>query len=689
MKKLLSLFVTLFALLAVACGGDDVDKPAKKPGYVQDPNAPFYVDFESVTRGSVKVGVTPKDLTMIYLCRVYDKETVNEYTRDEFFAERVLDDVAVEASEHHKSFKDYFPYVRKVSVTEGLEFKSLMYDTDYYVVVFGVAKSEDAEYGYELSTDVVKVPFRTLDIEKSDATYRVEPYVSYNNVSLDVYPSDKEQLWYLCTMKKSEYDYYVEEGGYAMGEIYREFLKQSANSVGAAEIHTGELRIGANGLDEKTTYIYLIAGMEVDTDGILVVTDVFYGEYTTAEAEPSDMYFDIEIRETQQMSVAFSVTRHNPGTVGTYMCLIEPWDGVSTGEEVMNRIVDLWTSPDKPLGTIEAMLVDKDKIEYLSKPRALPAAGQKYYIIAFGYAGGITTDAYFKTFETPEGGSVEDVTFKLEAFNPNQYGFTVKVTSSDPTIYYALGACAVEEYKEAELKEIINEDVDYRLEKSQEWNPYYTMAEVLDQYYSNGDTITTFTGLAPNTKYMAFLYTLDIKTGDVVKCFTFDNVASTTSVGKVSPEIKFEGCFSGDDEAGTIFDRAELTKGKAILVFSYTGIEDAAALYTSIVPGDYSSIATFPDVDIWSGVADSDWKLCDKEKPYTFYAPVEWDTVYTALAYAKDKDGNNGTVARYKVKPEGAIVKNIEILRALMQELYPEEATRGALPASLVVPASL
>lgn len=689
MKKLLSLFVTIFALLAVACGGDDVDKPSKKPGYVQDPNAPFYVDIEEITRGSVTLGVTPKDYTMMYLCRVYDKQTADEYTRDEFFADRVLDDVAVEADEHHKSFKDYFPYVRKISVSSGQKYTGLMYDEDYYVVVFGVSKSDSAEYGYERCTDVVKVPFRTLNIEKSDATFRVDPVISYNNVSFDVYPSDKEQLWYLCTMKKSEYDYYVNELEYAKGEIYREYLKQSANSVGAAEIHTGELRIGAKGLQEHTTYIYLIAGMVVDTDGIVVVTDVFYGEYTTENAAPSDMYFEIEVREVTQMSVAFSVTRHNPDEVGTYVCLIEPWDGVTEADALMNRIVDLWTAPDKPLDAMNALLEDKDKIEYLSKPRSLPAAGQKYYIIAFGYAGGITTDAYIKFFETPAGGSIEDATFKLDTYNPNQYGFTVKVTSSDPTIYYALGACVKDEYDEAELIEIINEDVDYRLAKSQEWNPYYTMAEVLDQYYSNGDTITSFTGLAPNNNYMAFLFALDIKTGHVVKCFTFDNVASTTPVGQVTPEIEFVGCFSGDDEAGTIFNSPDLTLGKAILVFSYDGVKDASKLYTSIVPGDFSSLVEFPDPEIWGGVADNDWKLCSLDKPYTFYAPVEWDTVYTAFAYAKDKDGNNGTVARYKVKPEGAIVKDIKILRELMEELYPEEATRGALPVSLVVPASL
>ena len=685
MKKLVSLFATILALVAVACGGDDEVKPAKKPNFgVQDPNAPFFVEFVNTTRGSVTFNVTPKDFEVDYICMVYDKETVEEYTRDKYLVERAFDDLEIEAEKYYRTLDEHFAFVRQRSVSDNLKFGGLSMNTQHYVVVFGVTQDAKGYKGYKLCTDVVKVGFTTLDVAMSDATYRVEPYVSYNNVSLDVYPSDKDQLWYLCTMRKSDYDAYVGEGKMERGAFYRKYFQQEVNTYGADVIHSGELRVGAPGLDENTTYCYLIAGLIIDTDGIVIVTDVFYGEYTTQEAEPSDMYFDIEIRDVQQMSVAFSVTRHNPGEVGTYICLIEPWDGVSTADQVMHRIVDHWKSK----GAMETMLVDKDKVEHLAKPRSLPAAGQKYYIIAFGYGGGITTDAYMKTFETPAGGSVEDVEFSVSATSITPYGFTLNVQSTDPTIYYAPGACKTADYKESTSIEAINAEFDYFLSGSRDWNPYFTVAETLDQYYYNGNTILTLSGLESGTEYMVYIYALDIKTGHVVRCVTFNNVACTTTVGKVVPGIELVGIYSGEEENGSIFEQPELTKGKAIVVFQYTGLENATALHATLIDIDASNVNEYPDANLWGLVPM--WLECSLDKPYTFWAPIEWNQVYTALAYAKDQDGNNGKFARLVIKPELSEKDDIAELRELYNELYPkEEATRGALPASLVVPATL
>ena len=685
MKKLVSLFATILALVAVACGGDDDVKPTPKPTPdVQDPNAPFYVEFAEITRGSVTFNVTPKDFEMDYICMVYDKETVEDYTRDKYLVERVFDDLEILAEKQYKTLDEYFPYIRQRSVSDDIKFSGLSLDTKHYVVIFGVTQDAKGYKGYKSCTDVVKVSFTTLDVEMSDATYRVEPYVSYNNVSLDVYPSDKEQLWYLCTMKKSEYDAYVGDGKMEQGAFYRKYFQQEVNTVGADVIHSGELRIGAPGLAEHTTYCYLIAGLIIDKDGIVIVTDVFYGEYTTEEAEPSDMYFDIEIRDVQQMSVAYSVTRHNPDEVGTYICLIEPWDGVSTADEVMRRIVNHWKSK----GALETMLTDKGKIEHLSKPKSLPAAGQKYYIIAFGYAGGITTEAFMKTFETPAGGSVEDVEFSVSATSITPYGFTLNVQSTDSTIYYAPGACKAADYNEAGFIEAVNYDFDYYLNGSRDWNPYYTVAETLDQYYYNGNNVLTLSGLESGTEYMVYIYAMDIKTGHVVKCFTFDAVACTTTVGEVVPTIKLVGIYSGEEENGSIFEQPELTKGKAIVVFEYAGLENATTLHATLIDIDASNIIEYPDANLWGLVPV--WTECSLDKPYTFWAPIEWNQVYTALAYAKDQDGNNGKFARMVIKPELSEKDDIAELRELYNELYPkEEATRGALPASLVVPAAL
>ncbi len=686
MKKLVSLFATILALVAVACGGDDdVTSPKKPNPDVQDPNAPFYVEFTEITRGSVTFNVTPKDFEMDYICMVYDKETVEEYTRDKYLVERVFDDLEILAEKQYKTLDEYFPYIRQRSVSDDIKFSGLSLDTKHYVLIFGVTQDATGYKGYKSCTDVVKVSFTTLDVEMSDATFTVEPYVSYNNVSLDIYPSDKEQLWYLCTMKKSEYDEYVGEGKMERGAFYRKYFQQEVNAYGADVIHVGDLRVGASGLNANTDYCYLVAGLIIDTDGIVIVTDITYGEYTTGDAEPSDMYFDIEIREVDQMSVAYSITPHNAKEGDTYCALVQPWDGTSTAEEVMNRIVNLWTS--KGDGFMETMLVT-GKVDSIAKPMPLPKAGGDYYIIAFGYNGGITTSAYMKTFKTLPGGTIDDVDFSVSATSIAPYGFTLNVQSTDPTIHYVPGVYAKGEFKKDKEIAAINEGIDYYVAGSQEFNPYYTVAEVIDQYYYNGNYSFSISGLTPITEYMVCIYVLDIETGRVAKTFEFDAVACTTAVGKIVPEIELVGCFSGEEEAGSIFGQPELTKGKAILVFTYKGFENATALYTTIADLDVTNLVEYPDIALW-GVMSGLWNTCPLDKPYTFYAPIEWNAYYTALAYAEDEDGLKGSIARLVVKPELSMKKDIAKLRELYDELYPAETTRGELPASLVVPASL
>lgn len=691
MKRLVSLFATILALVAVACGGDDVDKPAKKPSTnVQDPNAPFYVDFEAITRGSVTFGVTPKNFEIDYLCMVYDKETVEDFTRDQFIVEQVLNDLEVEAAKAYRTLDEHFPFVRQRSVSEGLKFGRLTLNADHYVVVFGVEKSADGYKGYKATTKVVKVPFKTLDVEMSDATFTVEPYISYNNVALDVYPTDKEQLWYICTMPKAEYNYYVGTGNNQvdMGTYYKALFANDVNTLGAGVIHSGDVRVGAAGLQANTDYSYLVAGCIIDSDGIVVVTDIVYGEYTTDEAEPSDMYFDIEIRGVDQMSVAYSITPHNAKEGDTYCALVQPWDGTSTAEQVMNRIVNLWTS--KGDGFMETMLVT-GKVDSISKPMPLPQAGAKYYIIAFGYNGGITTKAYWKTFETLPGGKAEDAQFTATASSIASYGFTLNVKTTDPTVHYAPAAFLSGEFKEEKEIPAIEEHINDLLTGSQEFNPYYTMAEVLDQYYYNGDWTFNLSGMEPMKEYMVCIYVFDDETGEVVNVFTFDKIACTTAVGKIVPEIELVGVFSGEDEAGTIFDEPELTAGKAILVFKFSGIEEASKLQVSLADLNMSNKVEYTDIQVWS-IMTGKWTECDLNKPYMFYAPTEWNQDYTALAYAEDENGANGNIARLWVKPTLKDKSDIKDLRELFDELYPKEGTettRGTLPASLVVPVEL
>lgn len=685
MKKLLSLFAIIFALLAVACGGDDVDKPTPKP----NADAPFVVTITETTRGSVTFDVTPQNYKGNYLCLVYEKEVVEEFTKDEFLVQTFFTKLASAAESKGMTLVEYIPEIADRGVVEAGKFTGLQMDSDYYLVVFGV-KYEAEKDAYECSTEIVKTPFKTLDVAMSDCTFTVTPNVFYNSVTLSVIPSDKDILWYLCTMEKSYYDRYVGEGKMSQGSFYRQYFQdeiaayQIAGLSAADLIHTGALEIGGKDLVENSEYCYMIAALTADTEGIVIVSDITYGTYTTGDAMPSGLEFNIEVLEVQQMSVAFRIT---PTNDNPYCALVQPWDGVSTKEQVMQQIVDQWA----PGGWLQHTMTRTGVWDKRNAPIKLPAAGTAYYIIAFGYNNGVTSDPAFYTFTTLDGGSIDDLQISVKGSSANAYGFTINVTSSDPTIYYMPGVCKMGEYNEEANIAAENEVFDYYLTESQKSNPYYTVVEVLDQFYYNGSQVLQLSGLTPNTEYMAYVNILDIKTGHVVKTFTFDSVARTGAIGTVSPTIELVGYFSGDDEAGTIFGDSEATAGRAITVVKYGNLEGASALYTTMLTNDgndYSNVTAYSEAELWQ-LTSGFWKECKITEPYTFYLS-DWKVARTALAYTKDANGMEGAIARLYTEPTAENKSNIETLRELYKSLQPEKSsTRAELPLSLVVPAEI
>ncbi len=663
--------------VAVACGRE-VDPPPP-PTPVPD----FRVNIDDVTRSTVTVSIAPSEKISDYICVVEQRSVVDEFTQDKFVIATVFQELTEEASSKGLTLAEYMPSVVDNGVIEGATFSGLSLDTEYYLLVFGVDDK------YEACTELTKVAFKTLAVEKSDCTFEVATEVVDNSVTISVSPSDKEMYWYLCTMPKSNYDYYVnDENGYQMSEgyFYEYFFQQDINALRGAGytdqqiidalIHSGDVQLQASGLNEYTEYYILVAGLIMDSEGIVICTDISKHSYTTEAAAKSEMTFEIEVWDVKQMEASFRITPSNNDD--KYCALCQPWDGVSTADEVMHKLVDQWG------GWMEIMADDKGMVEHSgSSAMKLPAADTDYYIIAFGYDGGITTEAYMKTFRTLPGGSVEEVEFSIAASNISPYGFNMNITSSDPTIYYIPGACVPEEYNEEQYMAWEKEAFDYYYNGSKDFNPSITIAEVLDQYYYNGSSSVMVSGLLPDTEIMAYIYALDSRTGEIVKTFTFENVARTATLGDANPQVEIVGYYSGDDEAGSIFGNAALSAGKAIIVVKYTNLDNARTLFTTMLEGDCSSATAYPDRELWT-LATGYWATCSMTQPYGFYTS-EWNADMTALAYCVDHNGKAGEIGRCYACATAENKSDIEELRALVNEL--NGATRSSLemPRSIVV----
>ena len=665
--------------VVVACTPGDDPTPSV-------PQSDFEVEIGNVTRSTVTLSVKPSAEVGDYICVVEERSVVDEYTQDKFVVATVFQELAEEASSKGLTLAEYIPSVVDNGAIEDVTFSGLTLDTEYYILVFGVNES------YEACTNLTKVAFKTLAVDKSECTFEIAADVVDNTVTISVSPSNNEMYWYLCTMPKSTYDYYVTDAdGYQMSEgyFYEYFFQQDINSYRGAGysdeqiiealIHQGNQQLQASGLNENTEYYILVAGLIMDAEGIVICTDINKSSYTTKNAAKSSMTFNIEILDVKQMEASFRITPSNNNDL--YCALVQPWDGVSTADEVMHQIVDQWG------GWMSVMANDKGVVEHTgSNAIKLPAADTDYYIIAFGYNGGITTDAYMKTFRTLPGGSVEDVVFTITASNISPYGFNMNVASSDPTIYYVPGACVPSEYDEEQYVAWEQEAFDYYYAGSKDFNPSITIAEVLDQYYYNGTRSVMVSGLLPDTEIMAYIYAFDVHTGRIVKTFTYDNVARTDTLGEATPTVEIVGYYSGDEEAGSIFGNATLSAGKAIIVVKYTNIDSARTLFTSMIEGDCSNPVAYSDGEIWT-LASSYWTTCKTSQPYSFYTS-EWNAPMTALSYCVDTNGKIGAIGRSYACATAENKSNIEELRALVNELNGDTRASGfslEIPHSLVV----
>ena len=672
--RLFRLLLGVAMLLAAACHPepDNVQPTPEKPD--------FEITINGTTRGSVTFSVEPKDTDATYLCTVYSKVEYEEFTREEFLVETIFQELRDQASNVGKTLEEYMPEVVDRGAISEAKFSGLAPHTDYYILVFGV----DEANGYRQSTSVAKAEFKTSDVMGLVCDFKVSTSVENNSVVMSVVPSDKDIKWYLCTMTKAQYDYYVTaEDGYKMTEsyFYEYYFQQDINALlqqGYTEqqvvdtlIHSGDLQLEAKGLQEYTDYYILIAGLILDEEGIVICTDVQREGYTTEGAAQSAMTFDIEVWDIGQMQASFRITPTNDKD--KYCALVAPWDGVSTAEEQMHKIVEQWG------GWMDMMSNDRGMVEHAgANAFKLPAADTDYYIIAFGYDGGITTEATMKTFRTLPGGSLEEVEFSISATNISPYGFTMNISSSDPTIYYVPGACVAGEYDAQTFVSYEEETFNYYYTGSKDFNPSITICEVLDQYYYNGNCAVQVSGLQPDTEIMAYIFALDVHTGKVVKTYTFDNVARTDTLGVANPTIELVGYFSGDEEAGAIFGDAAATRGKAITVVKYNDLDNVRTLFTTMVEGDCSNSSAYSDSELWS-IAEGYWKTCKVSSPYTFYL-ADWNLEQTALAYAADTDGKAGGIARLYTMPTAENKGDIEVLKRLVEEL--NSTTRSELTSS-------
>ena len=691
MKRIL-MMMSMALSLAVMAGCDPADPtptPTPKPEPEPDPTPAiqsFEVAVDAVTKTSVTYTVTPALLDKEYLAVVKTADSI-EGLDDEDIVNLVFADIKAAAGAEGLTFAEKMPKIAVKGAQDHVELTGLAVDTEYALVVFGVDPAKD----WEFTTFPVVKEFKTEAVEIVEYTFDVTTTVENNTVSFKVVPSDNNIAWHLLTVTKAMYDAYTDPAGdyqWTKDVFYQAYTENEIQTYAgmgyteeqilSAMFLKGEQTLQAEGLNANTEYVYLIAAFVIEGNNLLIASEPSEGTYTTGDVAKSELTFDISVTDVEQMRAAIKITPSDLEAAFVWMC--QAYDGVSTPAEVMDAIVAAnksWLD----MGFMSYYGVQ----DFTGGPGSqykykLDSPDTDYYVIAFGYAGGVTSEPEMVTFRTLPGADPAECTFDLVLNETTTYGFSFNVTPSDATTYYYGDVCVASEYDEAAIVAEVEAGIQQMYEMNKMFSPDLTMSAMIAQYYWNGPNVMDADNLTPDTEYTVYILALDSKTGKVVKAHEYPSFAKTKPVGTIVPEIELVGYYSGDEEAGAIFGQPAVTAGKAIAVVKYNVDPAATALYSGVLEGNGMDAVEYDDAYI-NEMLKFYWDGVSLQQPYSFFVTT-WQMEQTVFAYAEDANGGKGALGRFLLCPTAEEKGNIEDLKALVAELNGQSKAASA-PASV------
>lgn len=676
MKKMMFLMAMISGIIAISGCEKTPEGPDQKDPVLQT----FEVSVDAVSRTAVTYSVTPTLNDKEYVVVVKTAESVAGL-EDEALVEKIFDEIEASAASSGNTLAEQMNKIACKGAVKSAEVKGLAVNTAYVLVVFGVDPAQE----WASTTFPVVKEFSTQPVNKVDCTFDVTATVEMNTVDFTVSPSDKNIRWHLLTVMKSMYDGYIDPAGdyrwdtetfyqaYAENEM-SQYLGAGYSEEEVLQIMylQGDQNLHAEGLNTQTEYVYLVAGFDIDADNIFLVTDVTVGSYVTENVAKSSMTFDISVTDIEQVRAAIKITPSTDDETFCWMC--QPYDGVQTPDEVMDNIV----AANKMWFDMGFMLY-KGVQDYTGGPESqfkykLDMPDTEYCVIAFGYAGGVTTDPEMVTFRTLPGGAPEDCVFEANVTDVTPYTVDFEVVPTDNTVYYTADICVAAEYNEVQVIGDIENGIQQMVQMQQMFDPNATVTQVIGMYYWSGANSMGADGLSPDTEYMLYVCALDAKTGKVAAIQTFDPFVKTSPLGNTVPTIELVGYYSGDDEAGAIFGQPDATAGKSIAVVKYGAPADATAVFSSIITGDATDLSVYDDAYLMGMIGSSYWSQMDMTQPYSFFV-LNWEEDNTVVSYAEDAAGNLGVLARKLIRATAQEKGNIDDLKALVDELNSKTRT--------------
>ena len=706
-----------FTLSLAACEKDNpqTDEPQDNPNPPTPTELTFEASVTEVTSTSACINVTPSDLEADYLSVVYSAYAVEQCATDAEIVAKIYADIAEYAESQEQTFVEYMAEHVKRGKLENHEVGGLTQATNYYLLVFGVDNTKE----YAASTTIKMVKFKTAEVQQSSCTFEIKASVNLTTAAVTVTPSDTKQSWHLINLSVDEYNAYTAadgEYGWTNEELFQNTLNTEIETLAGSGLtneqieiklfHTGMRTLNISNLAPKTQYTTFVAGVNYEDGKAYITTVPKEFRFRSGEAAPNDLTFDIDISNIGHYSAEILITPSDleaeyyyyVGYIDSKKSRMKP---IEIANSVITEYIYYWENytelkhHDPVKGVID--LTGENKFE-------MDIADTEYFVVAFSFEpnptygqvideeageydsnpGTITSAPVYVSFKSGEQGDPMTAEFDFKAKEVGPYSFYMEIEASDPTIYYQPGVAVAEGFDPQAAIDASSGMLSQLMQMCMEsQNPCLTIHEALEKlcynYYHNGSRGFQVANLNPETEYIGYVLAIDATTGKFARCVYSEVIATTKSVGTVTPEVELLGVYNGDDENGTIFGDAELTLGRPIVAVKLNSVENARALFSAITTDPYVDVDALPDRYIISEFRDY-WQEVNLSVPYHFFV-AQWDVEQTVVAYAKDTNGYEGGVGLLAVKPVSA--GDINELKGYVDAV--NNATPKAMAKSLVI----
>ena len=521
---------------------------------------------------------------------------------------------------------------------------------------------------YETGERLSDIHYYSFTIEEPGfvAKFAVDYEVAGNKATFHVVPSNEDYRWFSYCLSTDVYDHYIDQLGgdkelllAALNKEVRDLRNQglSDERIISFLFAQGEQNRSYEGLTANTEHVFMVAAVDNHTDlDNVTLSNVTNVRFVTGDALASDMTFDISVTDITATHAAIKITPSNEEE--TFCWIVGQWDGVQTAQEIMDSTVAAYKDYLDLGYMLYSGIQDYTGGEGSPYKYKLDAPDTDYYVIAFGYSGGVTTAPQMVTFRSLPGEDINTIEFTMETTDVQPTYAKLKVTPSAETVYYTFGLMRAEEWNEEYEVQQFNAQFDELLDGTLSYDPNATVANVLSSYFIRGTHEMAATSLDPNSVYMAYLFVLDNATGHVARVITYPEIVTTPDFGAATPTLEVLGIFSGDEEAGSIFAVPSATAGKAIIALKIGNLDAAESYYYGSLVGDNRSFDVFSDASL----------LQKKTSPYIFLTCDWGDTGVTSFAAAKDANGIYGEVTSLYVQCDPANVDPIGLLEEIFYE---------------------